>query len=102
MEESNGSGGFSFGEVADTEYVSYEIIDTVNKLPYHPFHFDLTLTVLKSKPNYEEVGTQFTLSRDKTVLFGRRKKTLTEEPDFKTVTVSLNAEIISGKHFSIN
>lgn len=44
---------FTFGDVANTEYVTYEIIDTENKLPYHPFKFDLKLVILKTKPNYE-------------------------------------------------
>ena len=74
MDASNGTERFTFGDVADSEIVSFEMIETTNKLPYHPFHFDLTLTILKNKPNYEDIGTEFTLSRDKRLIFGRKKK----------------------------
>ena len=63
MEETIGSEKFTFGEVEETEYVSYEIVDTEVKLPYNPFVFDHKLSIFKSKPNYEEVGTSYALSR---------------------------------------
>lgn len=43
---------FSFGEVAETEYVSFKIVETHNKLPYNPFLFDLKLAIVKVKPGY--------------------------------------------------
>jgi hypothetical protein len=63
MEETLGSERFSFGDVQDTEYIAYDIVDTEVKLPYNPFVFELKLTIFKSKPNYEEVGASYPLSR---------------------------------------
>jgi hypothetical protein len=74
MDETIGSEKFTFGDVQDTEYVAYEIVDTEIKLPYNPFVFDLRLAIFKSKPNYEEVGTSFPLSREKKTVFCRKKK----------------------------
>lgn len=53
MDETLGSERFTFGDVQDTEYVAYDIIDTEVKLPYNPFVFDFKLNIFKSKPNYE-------------------------------------------------
>ena len=78
------------------------MIDTENKLPYHPFHFDLNLMVFKSKAPYEEAGVIFSLSREKSIIFGRKKKTEVEWTDDSSIPKYLNAEIISAKHFSIN
>jgi hypothetical protein len=39
MEETLGSERFTFGDVQDTEYVAYDIVDTEVKLPYNPFIF---------------------------------------------------------------
>ncbi len=39
MEETIGSERFTFGDVQDTEYVAYDIVDTEVRLPYNPFFF---------------------------------------------------------------
>ena len=91
MEETIGSEKFSWGEVEETEYVSYEIADTDVKLPYNPFVFDFKLSIFKSKHNYEEVGTSYPLSREKKLVFCRKKKVTKEWIDQDSIPIYLNA-----------
>lgn len=64
-------------------------------MPYNPFLFDLNLVIFKTRPGYEEVGTEYPLSRDKAGIFGRRKKQPKDWTDTRSVPIYLNAEKIS-------
>lgn len=92
---------FSFGEVANTEYASFEQPDNQPSLPYNPFAFDLTLTLKKSKSNYEEPGLRIPLPKDGLLLLARKKKS-SKPPPTDSQVYFLLAETISEHHLSID